>query len=126
MSIELCDAESRVMSFSDSNKDLINDGIFVKAAVMEGIWIMYTYKNFNDEKNGGEETDVKILDTPGTYEIPSHNGSMYLLISDINALTLFKYPNFGGVSPDPKVSDFFRAFCRFISLNLTSYKGSTA
>ena len=110
MSIELYDAESRVMSFSDSNKDLNNDGIFVKAAVKEGIWIMYTYKNFNDEKNGGEEADVKILDTPGTYEIPSHNGSMYLLISDINALTLFKYPYFGGVSPDPKVSDFFAHF----------------
>ena len=105
MSIELTDSQGGQLPYTGSVKDLKADGTFLKAAVSAGVWIMYKTKNFNDASSGGSDKDIKILDKSGVHDISSHNGSMYLLSSDTSALTLFKHCYFGGVSPDPKVSN---------------------
>ena len=105
MSIELTDSQGGQLPYTGSVKDLKADGTFLKAAVSAGVWIMYKTKNFNDASLGGTDKDIKILDKSGVHDISSHNGSMYLLSSDTSALTLFKHCHFGGVSPDPKVSN---------------------
>ncbi|CAB4016490.1 Hypothetical predicted protein, partial [Paramuricea clavata] len=93
------DVDDRV--FRNSETHLASHG-YEHAEVNTGTWILYKEINYNEGISESSEDDIKILSSAdNVVDISHHNGSMYLLPDDTDAIVLFKRFNFGGVNPNP-------------------------
>ena len=108
MSIQLTDRTGGIVSHQESVKDLTINGQvqYQSAKVSKGTWLMYRRENFNDSLPEAGAADVKIIKPRSQgYDISSNNGSMYLISDDTDGLVLFKHIYYGGVNPEPHVSN---------------------
>ena len=108
MSIQLTDSTGGIVSHQESVLDLTINGQvqYQSAKVSKGTWLMYRKENFNDSLPGACAADVKIIKSRSQeYDISSNNGSMYLISDDTDGLLLFKHIYYGGVNPEPHVSN---------------------
>ena len=83
-------------TFTESKKDLKAEGVFKKATVTAGTWILYTYPNYKDAQLGGNPNNYKILEKGKEASIDSVNGSMYLVESATEGIILFEHSYYGG------------------------------
>ena len=104
MSIKLYDGSGLSQEFSDSEQNLIEDGVsFVKAVVSSGTWIFYTYANYNDAQNGGGPSNYKVLEPGPEVKISNLNGSMLLLPDQVEGVVLFEHSFYGGTNKVLKI-----------------------
>lgn len=92
---------------SNDCPDLKKNYDFVTAEVISGTWILYTYANYNDAKQGASPENSMILEAKdGKKPISALNGSARPLQDSVEGVTLFEHYNYGGtskVSSDPSI-----------------------
>ncbi|XP_066025092.1 uncharacterized protein [Pocillopora verrucosa] len=99
MSIKLYDGSGLSQEFSDSEKNLKKDGVsIVKAVVSSGTWIFYTYANYNNAQNGAGPSNYKVVKPGPEVKISSVNGSMPLLLDQVEGVVLFEHSFYGGTN----------------------------
>ena len=108
MAVQLTDTSGGIVSYQESVKDLTLNGQvrYQSALVSKGTWLMYKKKEYNDSLPGAGSGDVMIIKPrKDEHIISNHDGSMYLISDDTDGLVLFKHIYYGGVDPEPHVSN---------------------